>query len=141
MQHMVSSCGAWAAECVGSVVMAPRLSCPAASGILVPRTGMESESSALEGRFLTAGPPGKSPETQIYSCCHPPTSQLQIDGGHASSASLPLFHEHLCLCTKHGETLMLAKCVGPSCAFVLCPHASSCLEILSEESPSSTNSQ
>ena len=38
-----------------------RLSCPVACGILVPRPGIEPMSSALEGGFLTTGPPGKSP--------------------------------------------------------------------------------
>ena len=38
------------------------LSCPAACGILVPQPGIEAESPALEGSFLTTGLPGKSPE-------------------------------------------------------------------------------
>ena len=37
------------------------LSCPAASGILVPQPGIELVSPALEGRFLTTGPLRKSP--------------------------------------------------------------------------------
>ena len=56
----LSSCGVWAPQHVGSVVAACGLSCPAACGILVPRPGMEPVSPALEGRFLTTGPPGKS---------------------------------------------------------------------------------
>ena len=40
-----------------------RLGCPAAHGILVLRLGMESVTPVLGGRFLTTGPPGKSPET------------------------------------------------------------------------------
>ena len=36
------------------------LSCPEASGILVPRPGIKPESPALEGGFLTTEPPGKS---------------------------------------------------------------------------------
>ena len=44
----------------GSVVVAHGLSCHAACGILVPRPGIEPESPALEGGFLTTGPPGKS---------------------------------------------------------------------------------
>ena len=32
----LSSCGAWAPECVGSVVMVRGLNCPTACGILVP---------------------------------------------------------------------------------------------------------
>ena len=45
---------------MGSLVAAPGLSCPAACGILVPRPGIEPMFPALEGGFLTTGPPGKS---------------------------------------------------------------------------------
>ena len=45
--------------CVGS--RARRLSCSVACGILVPRPGIKPSPSALEGGFLTTGPPGKSP--------------------------------------------------------------------------------
>ena len=38
-----------------------RLSCSAACGILVPWPGVKPAPPALEGGFLTAGPPGKSP--------------------------------------------------------------------------------
>ena len=48
----LSSCGAWALECIGLVA----LTC----GILVLRPGIEPTSPALEGGFLTTGPPGKS---------------------------------------------------------------------------------
>ena len=44
----------------GSVVAELRLSRPEASGILVPPPGMEPAAPALEGGFLTTGPPGKS---------------------------------------------------------------------------------
>ena len=44
-----------------------RLSCPAAYGILVPWSGMESRFPALKGRFLTTGPPGKSPTLSSQS--------------------------------------------------------------------------
>ena len=45
-----------------------RLSCPSVCGVLVPQPGMEPASPALEGRFLTTGPPGKSPHVYfIYS--------------------------------------------------------------------------
>ena len=37
-----------------------RLSCPATCGIVVPRPGIEPQSPALESRFSTPGPPGKS---------------------------------------------------------------------------------
>ena len=56
------SCGmqALSLRCVGSVVAALRLSCPAACGILVPRPRIKPTSPALEGRFFSTGPPGKS---------------------------------------------------------------------------------
>ena len=44
-----------------SQVVALGLSCSAARGILVPCRGCEPASSALQGRFLATGPPGKSP--------------------------------------------------------------------------------
>ena len=43
-----------------SLVVVCGLSCPLACGILVPRPGIELMSPALEGRFLTTAPPGKS---------------------------------------------------------------------------------
>ena len=76
--HGLCSCGMWTPECVGSVVcsmpalylrhvgsvvVAFGLSCPAACGILVPQSGIKPASSALEGRFFTTGPPGKSQMT------------------------------------------------------------------------------
>ena len=56
-----SSCGTQAPECAGSVVVACGLSCPAACGLLVPQPGIKPASPALEGGFLTTGPPGKAP--------------------------------------------------------------------------------
>ena len=41
------------------------LSCPEACEILVPQPGIEPLSPALEGRFLTTGPPGKSLEHSL----------------------------------------------------------------------------
>ena len=35
-------------------------SCSEACGVLVPLPGIKPESAALQGKFLTAGPPGKS---------------------------------------------------------------------------------
>ena len=54
------SCGVWALEHVGSVVAIRWLSGPTARGILAPQPEVELASSALEGRFLTTEPPGKS---------------------------------------------------------------------------------
>ena len=42
------------------------LSCPTACGILVPRSGIEPASSALEVRFSTTGPPGMSWEMILF---------------------------------------------------------------------------
>ena len=44
-----------------SLVAVRGLSCPAACGILLPPPGIKPSSPALEGGFLTTGPPGKSP--------------------------------------------------------------------------------
>ena len=44
----------------GSLVELYKLSCPVAYGILVPRPGIELTSLALEGGFLSTGPPGMS---------------------------------------------------------------------------------
>ena len=59
-------------DCIGSSlwhtsleVAAHRLNCPVACGILVFPPGIEPASSALEGGFLTAGPPGKSPHVDF----------------------------------------------------------------------------
>ena len=52
--HRLSSCDG------GSAVAVHGLSCPAACGILVPWSGIELTSSALQGGSLTTGPSGKS---------------------------------------------------------------------------------
>ena len=57
MFGFLSSCGLWTPEHLGSVVAAHELSGPLACRILVPRPGIKPTSSALEGRFLTTGPP------------------------------------------------------------------------------------
>ena len=57
----------WSLKCVSSVVVLHRLSCPSACEILVPQTGIEPTSPALQGRLLTTGPPGKSWEQISYT--------------------------------------------------------------------------
>ena len=47
-------------EHAGSAVAVRGLWWPTEGGILVPRPGIEPMSPALEGEFLTAGPPGKT---------------------------------------------------------------------------------
>ena len=54
------SWGVWALKHVASVVTAHGLSCSLACGILVPEPGFELMSFALQGGFLTTGPPGGS---------------------------------------------------------------------------------
>ena len=52
---------------MGSGVAVLGLSRPAASGILVPGQGSSKPvSPALQGRFLIAGPPGKSLKEYIF---------------------------------------------------------------------------
>ena len=63
--HWLSSCGVRAPECMGSVAVARGLSCPVACGILVPQPGIKPASPALQDRFLTPGPPGKSPDYRL----------------------------------------------------------------------------
>ena len=57
---LLSSCGSQVPECVGSAVVSLRFGCPVACGILVPRPRTEPPLPALEGRFVTPGPPRKS---------------------------------------------------------------------------------
>ena len=49
-----------------SLVVFRGLCCSKACGILVPRPGIQLVSPALEGRFLTTGPPGKSQDRYFY---------------------------------------------------------------------------
>ena len=49
-------CSSWASL----VVVLEGLFCPMACGILVSQSGIKPAPPALEGRFLTTGPPGKS---------------------------------------------------------------------------------
>ena len=53
---------------MGSEVVAHWLTCPMACGVLVPRPRIEPASPALDGRFLTTGPPGKSQVTSWGYC-------------------------------------------------------------------------
>ena len=51
---------------MGSVFVAHGLICPMVFGFLVPRPGIKPKFPALQGRFLTTGPPGKS----LFSLLH-----------------------------------------------------------------------
>ena len=50
---------------MGSSLRTLRLSCFTACGILAPRPGIEPTTPALQGQFLTTGPPGKSQKVWI----------------------------------------------------------------------------
>ena len=62
------NCGTW----VSLAFVAHRVAC----GILVLLPGIESMSCALEGEFLTTGPPGKSPSSPLPPPYTTPTTQL-----------------------------------------------------------------
>ena len=61
MEHRVWSTQAQQLRCAGSLVEARGLSHTVVCGVLVPQPEIEPASPALEGRFSTTGPPGKSP--------------------------------------------------------------------------------
>ena len=63
----LSGCGTRASEQVGSVVVVLRLCCLEACGILVPHPWTKPKSPALQGGFLTTGPPGKSQESPFQN--------------------------------------------------------------------------
>ena len=62
----LSSCGTRAPQLWCAGLVAPRH-----VGILVPQPGIEPVSPALEGGFLTTGPPGRSPNESFYKSLHP----------------------------------------------------------------------
>ena len=57
-------------QTVGSLVTVHGLNCSVACGNLVPRPGIEPESSALQGGSLTTGRPGKSCNLYFSGFCH-----------------------------------------------------------------------
>ena len=59
-RRFLSSCGSQAPERADSVVLTHGLRRPVACGISATWPGIEPKSPALEGGFLTTGPPGKS---------------------------------------------------------------------------------
>ena len=48
-----------------SLVVVPGLSCSMVCGILDPQPGIEPASAALQGGFVTSGPPRKSPRQSL----------------------------------------------------------------------------
>ena len=69
----LSTCGKQA-----SLAVPCGFSCPAGCGILVPWPGIEPESFALEGKFLTTGPPRKSYNNLIFIARSAPLDHVVI---------------------------------------------------------------
>ena len=59
VEHRLWGAQASVVACLGSAVVVHRFSCRMAGRILVPRPGIKHLSSALQGGFLTTGPPTK----------------------------------------------------------------------------------
>ena len=78
-----------------SLVVVHRLSCPMACGTLVPQPGMEPVSSALEGGFLTTGPPGKSLYNTFRLHSLLATSALFLPGHHRCPSPSSICNELL----------------------------------------------
>ena len=114
LKHVGSPCGIWAffscgpqdLEHVGSVVAARMLSCPAVSEILVLWSGFEPMSPALEGEFLTTGPPAKVPHQQYFEpCLLPPCKTYNIEQASFQCFSeLPFLYQHQFLWVIHVVT-------------------------------------
>ena len=66
---LLSSYGGRDPECPASVDVGLGLSCPLACGIIVSQPG--TETPALEGRFLTAVPPGKTHNVFLQTIINP----------------------------------------------------------------------
>ena len=63
----LSSCDTWVLEHVGSVVAACHLSSSMTYETLVPEPEIEPVFPALQGGFLTTGPPGNSQRVCLYN--------------------------------------------------------------------------
>ena len=66
------------------------LSCPTASGILVPQPGIKPESHVLEGRFLTAG--GEWLKSQVLETSLVAAQEEGADGKKVGRQPRPLPH-------------------------------------------------
>ena len=140
--------------CVGSVVVAHRLSCPTACGILVLRPGIEPASPALEGVFFTTGPPGKSQNAKhfkkewayrswrkattmiaIWICKLPMTYKpkmilILFNQGHLISYQTYFFpnmlHPHRSFCSSNKLSKRPRSCYSTCLSY---PHVDICLSI------------
>ena len=55
---------------MGSIGAGCKVGCHEAGGTLLPQAGIDPTSTALQGGFLSPGPPGKSFQEGRYSCRH-----------------------------------------------------------------------
>ena len=97
------SCGTWDLHCsvwdlslwcVDSVIAVHGLSCFAACGILLPWPGIKPPSPALQGRFLTTGPPGKS--WQFFSF-NPISNTRPLKGAKYVKVCVCVIHDQICM--------------------------------------------
>ena len=77
-EHRLQGAQASEVACLASAVVVHRLSCHMAGRILVPRPGIKHLSSALQGGFLTTGPPTK-PHLHVFDqpCANCKTLDLE----------------------------------------------------------------
>ena len=106
--QLLSSLGMQAPEYAGlSSCPVPMLGCSQAYGILAPQPGIEPTSTALEGRFLTTGPPGKS--YPLFHLESKPKSFLRLSKQHLLCPPQKL---HTCLMSYSSLPGSLLKPLG-----------------------------
>ena len=92
----------------GSVVMTPGLDCPMACGISVPHSGIKPTSPAMEGGFLTTGPPGKSLNHFCYRVLKAAALGSAAQAGDVRPSGLTLSRGVVChLETDSSQTIIL----------------------------------
>ena len=94
----------------GSVVMTPGLGCPMACGISVPQSGIKP-TSAVEGRFLTTGPPGKSPNHFCYHVLKVAALGFAAHAGDVRPSAL--FHGVVCHLEADSSQIVILTCPLP----------------------------
>ena len=96
-----------------SLVAACELRCPVTCGILVLQPGIKFASLALEGEFLTTGPPGKSPSMSVLAPSPSPApsffpSPVQTPGNRTcpGDGNQPLTQLHLPVTEPTGDQML-----------------------------------
>ena len=104
-----------------SLVVVCGLTCPTACGILVPQPGIEPMSPALEGGFLTTGPPGKSQNNVLLirklsePYLDPDSKKSKGDGGR-----IELTGEEIWTLLVHDMKELLLICLAVRMVLQLC---------------------